>query len=236
MGHPDTQIGAGQSQFPPTAWSLLAQLRDPSDPVYKAHLERMMALYWRPVYKFVRLAWKRSNEDAKDLTQSFFIQLLEGSLLRSADPDRGNFRKFLITALRNFLSNVERGTQAIKRGGAHRILSLDEEDALPVASDAPDPGTEFENQWARGILERSIDQLSHKVRPNVFKAFQLFHLEGESVRHIAARLKASETQVAHHLQDARSILRLAVIEEIRGYVQDEQELQQELEALFQSWR
>ena len=236
MGHPDTQIGAGQSQFPPTSWSLLSHLRDPHDERMQAYLNRMIETYWRPVYKFVRVGWKRSNEDAKDLTQSFFVHLLEGDLMARADPERGNFRKLLLSALRNYLINVERGAQAIKRGGGRRVISLDEEMEAPLASGSLDPQAEFESQWAREILERSIALLSRKIRPQAFSAFQKFHLEGVAVQQIARELKVTETQAAHFLQDARTTLRTLVMEEIRRYVHDDQEMLSELETLFQGWR
>lgn len=236
MGHPDTKIGAGHSEFPPTAWTLLGQLRDPQDPGYRSYLERMIDQYWRPIYKFIRITWKRSNEDAKDLTQSFFIHLLEGNLFEKADPERGNFRKLLLASLRNYLINVERGSQAIKRGGGRPRISLDGEIDVSPASKEGDPQEEFEAQWAREILERSIAQLSRKIRVQAFAAFKRFHLEGAPAKTIAAELAVTETQVAHFLQDARSVLRTLVMDEIRTYVHDEQELQRELETLFQGWR
>ncbi|HLF94746.1 MAG TPA: sigma-70 family RNA polymerase sigma factor, partial [Planctomycetota bacterium] len=117
MAEQDTRLRAGESRFPATAWSLLSRLRDPRDPRVQEYLNRMIETYWRPVYKYVRIAWKRSNEDAKDLTQAFFVHLLEGDLLAKADPERGNFRKLLMAALRNFLSNEARADKAEKRGG-----------------------------------------------------------------------------------------------------------------------
>ncbi len=236
MGHPDTQIGAGQSKFPPTAWTLLAQLRDPRDPSYQAYLEHMIGMYWRPIYKFVRLGWKQSNEDAKDLTQSFFVHLMEGNLLDRADPERGNFRTLLLASLRNYLINVQRGAQSIKRGGGRQVVSLDGEQELQIASPAADPQAEFEGQWAREILDRCIEQLGGKIRPPAYAAFKKFHLEGMAVKEIARELKLAETQIAHHLQDARNALRALVMGEIRRYVQDDQEMLREMETLFQGWR
>jgi len=236
MGSPDTQIGAGQSQFPPTAWTLLAQLRDPQNPAFRVHLESLTSLYWRPIYKYIRIAWKRSNEDAKDLTQTFFVQLMEGTLFERANPERGNFRKLLLAALRNFLINVERGARAAKRGGGRPLIPLTNEVDIARAPESSDPNAEFDSEWAREILERSIGHLRQKVRPQVFQAFDLFHLKGMPVKDIARTLGATETQVAHHLQDARNSLRILVMEEIRQYVVDEQELIVELESLFQGWR
>ncbi len=236
MAEQDTRIQAGESRFPPTAWSLLSRLRDPRDPRVQEYLNRMIETYWRPVYKFVRIAWKRSNEDAKDLTQEFFVHLLEGDLLARADPERGNFRKLLMAALRNFLSNEARADKAEKRGGGRTIVSLDGDAGDSWASDPVDPQAAFEAQWAREILERSIALLAERCRPEVYAAFRRFHLEEASVKQIAAETRATEAQVGHHLQDARAILRRLVTDEIRRYVQDETEIARELEALFRGWR
>lgn len=238
MADQDTAFRPGATQFPPTAWSLIERLRDPQDPRAQAYLNRLMELYWRPIYKYIRIAWQRSNEDAKDLTQAFFVHLLEGPLLERASPERGNFRKLLLAALRNFLANDARAAKTAKRGGGRVTVSLDAEDGDPswIASDPADPESAFESQWAHELLGRAIDALRRTCRPQVFTAFRRFHLEDASVREIARELGETETQVAHHLQDARAELRRIVTDEIRRYVADEAEIGRELDALFRGWR
>lgn len=236
MAEKDTAIQAGESRFPQTAWSLLSRLRDPKDPRVQEYLNRMITVYWRPIYKFVRIAWKRSNEDAKDLTQAFFMHLLEGEILARADPERGNFRKLLLASLRNFLSNEARSGHAQKRGGGRVIVSLDAGVEEGGAADPEDPQEAFESQWSRELLERAIEKLSKTVRASVFTAFQRFHLEEVSVRQIAAELRSTEAQVGHYLQDARTVLRRLVMDEIREYVHDETEIARELDQLFKGWR
>ncbi len=236
MANQDTALRQGQSQFPATSWSLLSCLRDPRDARMKEYLNRMITAYWRPVYKFVRVGWKRSNEDAKDLTQAFFVHLMEGDLLAKADPERGNFRKLLMASLRNFLSNEVRSDRAQKRGGGKTIVSLDAVGDDGWALDPADPQAAFETHWGREILERSLDRLARDLRPDVFSAFQKFHLEQVPVRRIAADLRATEAQVGHFLQDARSALRRLVTDEIKEYVQDDAQVAQELDALFKGWR
>lgn len=236
MANQDTALGQGQSRFPATSWSLLARLRDPRDQRFQAYLTRMIEIYWRPVYKFVRIGWKRSNEDAKDLTQAFFVHVMEGDLLARADPERGNFRKLLLASLRNFLSNTVRAGEAQKRGGGRVVVSLDAQEEEWGAADPSDPQTAFEQQWAREVLERSVDRLSKALRPEVYSAFRLYHFDDVPVREIARRLKATEAQVGHYLQDARTTLRRLVTDEIREYVQEEGEITMELDALFKSWK
>jgi RNA polymerase sigma-70 factor (ECF subfamily) len=235
MAEHDTAIRRGESRFPETAWSLLSHLRDPKDPRVRQYLNRMIELYWRPIYKFIRIGWKRPNEDAKDLTQAFFVKLIEGSLFEKADPERGNFRRLLLASLRNFLANDVRAERAQKRGGGLKTFSLDEPD-LDWPAEPADPADAFEGQWARDLLGRAVERLRESARPEVFAAFRRFHLENAAVKDIARELKASESQVGHFLQDARTALRRFVTDEIREYVSDDAELGKELDSLFGAWR
>jgi RNA polymerase sigma-70 factor (ECF subfamily) len=236
MAEADTALGQGASQFPPTAWSLLSRLRDPRDPRVRAYLDRMIGAYWRPVYKFIRIGWKRSNEDAKDLTQEFFTHLIEGDLLEKADPERGNFRRLLMASLRNFLSNEYRSASALKRGGGRPALSLDRAEESLGPADPQDPKAAFEAQWARDLLALALERLARRLKPAAAAAFKRFHLEEAPVKAIAAELRATEAQVGHYLQEARSALRQIVVDEIREYVTDEAEIARELDLLFEGWR
>ena len=232
----DTAGPGGPAQFPATAWSLVERLRDPKSPEVRAYLDRMIRMYWRPVFRFVRVSWKRSDEDAKDLTQAFFVHVLEGKIFAHADPARGNFRKLLLASLRNFLSNDARAAAAAKRGGGRRVVSLDDTSDPSASEDPADPQAIFEAQWARAMLERAMDALKAGVRPEVHAAFVKFHLQEVPVNRIAEELGVSVSQVGHFLHDARAALRGFVTDEIRQYVRDEGEIGPELELLFQGWR
>jgi RNA polymerase sigma-70 factor (ECF subfamily) len=232
----DTVVKSGQSGFPTTSWSALALLRDSKDPRFRAYLSRMMESYWRPVYKFIRIAWKRSNEDAKDLTQAFFVHIMEGDLFSKADPERGNFRRLLMTSLRNFLANEVRAGHAIKRGGGRQVLSLDVEESEDWASDPANPEQAFEAQWARDVLQGALEKLAQVVRAEAYDAFRKFHLEEAAVKDIARDLGVTDAQVGHYLHEARTELRRIVIDEIKSYVVDESEIARELDTLFKGWR
>ena len=232
----DTAGPEGPAQFPPTAWSLVERLRDPKAPEIRAYLDRMIRMYWRPIFRFVRVSWKRSTEDAKDLTQAFFVHLLEGKVFAHADPERGNFRKLLLASLRNFLSNEARAAAAAKRGGGQRVVSLDDASDPSGSEDPADPQSLFETQWARAMLERALQGLKSGARPEVHAAFEKFHLQDLPVNRIAQDLGVTVSQVGHFLHDARAVLRRLVTDEIRQYVRDEEEIGRELELLFQGWR
>jgi hypothetical protein len=82
------------SRFPQTRWSVVDAARG-ADPHEKARaLETLFAAYWKPVYKYVRLRWNRPAEDAQDLTQGFFAELLERELLAKYDPAKSRLRTY----------------------------------------------------------------------------------------------------------------------------------------------
>src|SRR4029078_4826685 len=116
------------------------------------------------------------------------------------------------------------------------IISLDVKMDEGGAADPSDPQEAFENQWARELLERAIDKLSRTVPPPVFASFRRFHLEDAPLRDIARELKATEAQVGNYIQDARTVLRRIVVDEIREYVHDETEIARELDELFKGWK
>src|SRR5437764_6173508 len=110
----DTRIGGPGGSFPSTRQSVFAAFapsgRDPD-------LERLVSLYWKPVYCLIRSMGAQSNEDAKDLTQEFFVRIvLEGDLAERYTPDKGSFRAYLRTSVRNFVRNERRDGARLKRG------------------------------------------------------------------------------------------------------------------------
>src|SRR5271157_381516 len=94
----------GAGQFASTHWSLVLQARDSQAPDSANALEKLCTAYWYPLYVYVRCRG-RGPEEARDLTQEFFARLLQKKWLREADPGRGRFRTFLLTAMMHFLAN-----------------------------------------------------------------------------------------------------------------------------------
>jgi hypothetical protein len=119
---------AGQPrQFATTRWSLILSAANSQSEEQKARdaLEELCRIYWRPVFVFVcRRGY--SMEDAKDLTQDFFLKILERNWLQHADVNRGGFRSLLLTSLQNFLVKAAEKTHARKRGGDLEFVSWDD--------------------------------------------------------------------------------------------------------------
>src|SRR5262249_56789055 len=118
---------AGAKEFPATSWSVILHLQDPGSPDYGHHLERLVQMYWKPVYCVIRRAWSPSHEDAKDLAQEFFATVVfDRDLLRAFAPQRGSFRTLLRTALTRFMQEERRNSVRQKRGGGVRPVSIEE--------------------------------------------------------------------------------------------------------------
>src|SRR5262245_3552106 len=113
-------------QFMTTRWSLVlaAGTAGPLSPDAHDALARLCEAYWYPLYAYLR-GHGHQAEDAQDLTQAFFARLLEKQVIRQADPARGRFRAFLLTSLKNFVSNERDRERAGKRGGGIPALPLE---------------------------------------------------------------------------------------------------------------
>jgi DNA-directed RNA polymerase specialized sigma24 family protein len=122
-------------------------------------MEEVYRLYCYPVYAFIRRRG-HARYDAQDLTQDFFIHLLEKGILAQADPQRGRFRNFLLGALEHFLAHADERAGAGKRGGGCQWVYLDDdaaEDRYQLA--APDGMTAeklFEARWAAALVEARL--------------------------------------------------------------------------------
>jgi RNA polymerase sigma factor (sigma-70 family) len=160
-GKDNTPSIVGPDGFGTTTWSLVIAAGKGDDG--GEALERLCRKHWRPIYVFIRRSGL-SPADAEDATQEFFIVLLERGWLKQADPKRGSFRAFLLTLLRNFLSNRRRVSQAEKRGGGAAIISFDAADAerelALIALKTKDPAQAYEATWADDLLQAAWSRLA----------------------------------------------------------------------------
>src|SRR5512138_3832182 len=108
-----------------THWSAVLAAGKPASPRAEAAMEELCRTYWYPLYVYVR---RRGHpvEEAQDLTQAFFAEMLEKHWLKGANPQRGRFRSFLLGAMNHFLANDWRDGRRLKRGGGKPLISLDD--------------------------------------------------------------------------------------------------------------
>src|SRR3954466_6168141 len=114
-------------RFPSTRRSLVKTSHSP-ETLGREALSSLIAVDWKPSYKYVRIKWRRSNEDAKDLVQGFFTTLIERDILANFDPAKARFRTYLQMCLDRFVMKQDESAHRLKRGG-DQSFTLDFDDA-----------------------------------------------------------------------------------------------------------
>lgn len=238
--------GTGAGLFPETAWSLILRLKETSPEERVRHLGRLIGLYWRPVCCVIRHARAAASEDdARDLTQEFFLSaVIEGDLVSRFAPERGSFRAFLRGAIANFVRHELRDARRLKRGGGAVMVSLEggTPSLLDLVPDAPHLTAEqvFDAAWSKTVFLRALDLLKHKLEAEgkgahwgVFERYTLAPAGPEtSYEEVGQAFGMSRHQVRHALVEARAALRDITAEIVRGYVDGPDELARELELLL----
>src|SRR5437879_10806234 len=159
----DTSIGGSGFRLPQTRLSVIAELGSPDAALRASACGKIVAAYWKPAYKHVRLRWKASNEDAKDLVQGFFTCALDKAFFRDFDPARATFRTYLRTCLDRFVSKENQAARRMKRGGGDTLVSLDFEGAeRELALAAPAVEDCFQKEWVRGLFALAVDVLRQR--------------------------------------------------------------------------
>lgn len=213
---PDTRMGGPAASFPSTQGVFVSALADPDPRLRRAALEDLCRRYWKPIYRYLRLSWSKTNEDAKDLTQEFLAWVLEGDPLRSYSRAKGRFRPFLKIILRRFAGHREEARRRLKQGGAVTVLPLDErlEDVRSL-----DPEREFDRVWAMEIVQAARDRVRESLlregNETRLRAYEACDLSTDGTRPsysaLASRMGVSEHVVRHWLRDVRGRMK----EEIR---------------------
>jgi RNA polymerase sigma-70 factor (ECF subfamily) len=155
--------GHGHASFPTTQWSMIVRAGADSDVEARAALESLCRRYWHPLYAFVRRQG-RSHHEAEDATQQFLAQLLAADALPRARPERGRFRTFLLTALRNHLTSEWRRASAAKRGSGSAPAEIGPRDNGDTPEPEPrdptlTPEQAFDRSWAQSVIDRAVHDL-----------------------------------------------------------------------------
>ena len=198
--------------FLPTQWTQIAYASDPSDPRSQRALNDLCQAYWYPVYAAIRRAG-HSEHDAEDLTQSFFLTVLEKGTFSRADKAKGRFRTFVLSCLGNFLHNARAHDQAQKRDSRKLVSFESLEAAERYAAEGHDdltPDKLFERTLAKEILHQAEAELEadrrYDGRLELFQALRP-HLWGmdddQSLAGLAAQLQMPRETVKSHLQRMR---------------------------------
>jgi RNA polymerase sigma factor (sigma-70 family) len=227
----DTAIGGARHHFPSTRLSLLEAA---ATGLPNEALEGVIALYWKPVYRFIRLKFRKDNEDAKDLTQGFFTTALERDFFARFDPAKAPFRTYLRMAVERFAQNQYAAANRQKRGGDVEFEPVDEQ-----AATTESPEQVFEREWQRQLFALALDDLrghcegcGKQLHFRIFEAYDLADCERPSYADLAARHGITETAVTNHLAWARRTLRGFVTERLRGATSGPRELSEEMRRVW----
>jgi RNA polymerase sigma factor (sigma-70 family) len=236
-------------EFVTTRWSLILSAANGSEE-HKARdaLAELCRTYWRPIFLFVR-GRGYSIEDAQDLTQDFFVTILEHNWLQNADRKRGRFRSLLLRSLQNFLINAAEKTHAHKRGGDVEFISWDDwmvesPSQLSVPEQALEslpPERLFDLHWATTVVDYALQRLREECESKgklwLFQALSA-HLTGVrdevSYAQLSAELGMAETAVKKQLHNMRQRYRSLLRAEVSQTVDNSADVDDEIRYLCAS--
>lgn len=244
MKDPHTTI-AGQRDFPETTWSLIANLA-PAGGDRAAGLDELCRRYWKPIYCYVRQGLGKSNEDAKELTQAFFLWLVDGQVLGKYAPDRASFRHYLKGLLRNYARNDAQALRRLKRGGAVKVVPLPDDDVRALDELLPDsktasPEEAFDRAWTGDLIERAVRRVRDACQGDPldrarFGAYEAYELGPPGAQptyaQVGEALGLSASDVRNHLFAIRERVRAELRRELRETVASPEQLDGEWAAVF----
>ena len=238
-------------EFVTTRWSLIlsaATFGGSEEQKARDALAEICRTYWRPVFSFVcRRGY--STEDAQDLTQDFFVTILEHNWLQHADRNRGRFRSLLLRSLQNFLINAAEKIHAHKRGGGVEIISWDDWTAetqsqlsIPVQTlDSLPPERLFDLNWATTVVDHALQRLREECESKgklwLFQALSphLTDVRDElSYAKLSAELGMADTAVKKQLHNMRQRYRSLLRAEVSQTVEDPADVDDEIRYLCAS--
>lgn len=227
--------------FLTTRWSLVLRARE--GPATEAHraLDDLCSAYWYPVYAFIRRSCA-SAEDAQDLTQGYFANLLERGYLDRADRGKGKLRAFLLADVKLYLSNERDRQHASKRGGGRVIESYDQALAEqryefePLDHNSPDQL--FDRAWASTLLnsvqEALRQEYTQKGQQRVFESLQQFiawNAGEQSYEDVSVELGKTVGDIKVSVHRMRKRYRALLEQKVADTVSSPDEMDQEIKAL-----
>jgi RNA polymerase sigma factor (sigma-70 family) len=231
----------GGAAFTTTHWSVVLEAQGESPAAHEA-LETLCRTYWRPIFAFLRRQGL-PPEEAEDITQGFFAQLLERKSLDAVRKEKGRLRSYLLGALKYFVADEQRRAMAIKRGKGQRLIPLEElraDERIEIEPSHPMTAEMiYERRWALTVLERVLSRLKEEYlaahNAALFDALkQLLPDEpgSPSQAEIAARLGMTENAIRQAFYRFRQRYQLLLREEIANTVATPGDIEDELRHLI----
>ena len=234
---------APSPRFETTRWQLVLAAGRTGSPGPLDALEQLCQVYWYPVYVEVRRRHPQPA-DALDLTQGFFERLLSGTFLAVADPQKGRFRSYLLTALNHFLIDTAKRANSLRRGGGIAPVALDGLDAEEryrlEPPDVGSPAVQYERRFALALLQQVLHRLEREFSvfgsPVLFRRLQDYLAEedpeGPSYAELGAELGMSIDALKSAMYRLRRRYREVLRDEIKQVVSSPEEVEEEIRHLF----
>lgn len=224
--------------FPETRYSAvaLAQSDDPNE--RSQSIERLAAIYYRPIYAHLRGKWRLDQQHAEDVAQAFFATVVERNVFAAYRLERGRFRTFVRTCLDHLVETELRAARRLKRGGGQRLVSYDTaelESELGSAA-ATDPQDVFDREFVRSLFASAVSALRERLeranKGHYFTLFERYDLcaspeERPTYGVLAKDLGLEATDVTNYLFFARKEFRRTIVEKLRELTSSEEELREE---------
>ena len=226
--------------FRTTHWSVVLAASDVHSPQSEAALEKLCRTYWYPIYAHIRRQGREPCE-AQDLTQEFFCRLLGGDSLRAVEPSKGQFRSFLLAAVRHFLANEWDRANRLKRGGGYKFSSWDglepEERYLLEPAEATPMEQAFDRQWAQSLVAETLARLrtecAHEGSERRFEVLKGYLSGGDLAYATAAKeLALSESAVRSAIHRLRQRYAELFRAEVANTVPRPEDVEPEIRHLF----
>lgn len=224
---------------------MVAAIRSERAEVRRSAFDVLVTAYWKPVFKYVRLKWHATPDDAADLTQGFFLRAFEKEFFASFDPAKAKFRTFLRTCLDRFVANARQADARLKRGGHVALVPIDFDEAErelrhQAINAIDDFDAYFQREWLRGLFATAAIRLREactaRGRADRFTLFQAYDLAGDdsprpTYADLARRLGLSTVDVTNELAAARREFRRFVLEALREQCATDEEFEAEMRTL-----
>jgi RNA polymerase sigma factor (sigma-70 family) len=239
----ETGIGGSGKAFPQTRHSIVLATKSVDATIRYQAFDALIAVYWKPVYKYIRMKWMVSAEDAQDLTQEFFAVAFEKDFFESYDARKSKFRTFLRTCVDGLVANARKAATRIKRGGQNQTVALDFEAAENELSHLQNSQNNleefFDREWVRSLFSLAVDDLRQQCQASAklkhFALFERYDLDADnptSYAELAREFQVSVTQVTNYLAFARSEFRRHVLNRLRRITGSDAEFRSEARRLL----
>ena len=229
--------------FPTTRHSVIERLRSAVDAPRREAFGDLVDGYWKPVYKYLRIKWKLSAEEAEDAAQAFFAEAFEKAWFERFDPSKARFRTFVRVCVDRLVMNIEQAAGREKRGRA-RVVSVDfasaeSELAGQMPSVAPEADDFFQQEFVRALFDRAVravreDALSRgrELQWQLFEQYDLATDDRPSYAALATAFGLTQGQVTGYLAQMRAAFRTQAVASLEGLCAGQDEFRREARELL----